>query len=53
VLVLKNPFSDEKGMTREKLEAQWSDEGKARADALTYRKWQHLKGWRASCRTVP
>jgi hypothetical protein len=46
-----NPFSDEKGLTRERLEALWSDDEKARADALTYRKWQQLKGWRQACGT--
>jgi hypothetical protein len=46
-----NPFSDEKGLTREKLEALWSVDEKARADALTYRKWHHLRSWRASCGT--
>ena len=44
-----NPLSDEKGMTRERLEALWSQDEKARADVPTYTKWQRLKSWRASC----
>ena len=48
-----NPFSDEKGMTREMLEALWSKDDEARADALTYRNWQNLKSWRASCGASP
>jgi hypothetical protein len=44
-----NPFSDEKGLSRERLGAMWSEEEQARADALTYRKWQHLRDWRQAC----
>jgi hypothetical protein len=48
-----NPLSDEPGLTREELEALWSQEEKARTEALTYRKWQTFRGWRASCGPPP
>jgi hypothetical protein len=46
-----NPFSDEKGLTRERLEKLWSDEERSRTDALAYRKWQGLADWRKACRS--
>jgi len=45
-----NPFSDETGLTRARLEALWAKDEKARADVAVYRKWTHLKEWRQGCR---
>jgi hypothetical protein len=44
-----NPFSDEKGLSRERIRALWAQEATARADPLAYRKWLTLKGWREGC----
>jgi hypothetical protein len=44
-----NPFSDEKGMTRERLAELWKAEEAKRADPLTSRRWKHLINWRAQC----
>jgi len=46
-----NPFSNENGLPRERLEVLWAEDEKARADPLAYRKWQHLQAWRQSCGT--
>jgi hypothetical protein len=44
-----NPFSDEKGLKRDRLEGLWAEDEKARGDVLTYRKWEPLKAWRQVC----
>ncbi len=48
-----NPLSNERGLTRQRIEALWTEDETARADALTYRKWQKLKDWRQGCGPSP
>jgi hypothetical protein len=45
-VLANNPFSDDKGLSRERVEALWSQEAAKRADPLTFRGWQSLKVWR-------
>jgi hypothetical protein len=48
-LATRNPFSDEKDVTRERLRQLWKEEEARRADPLG-RGWRPLAGWRERCR---
>lgn len=45
----RNPFSDEPGLDRARLEALWREETERRADSLTHRRWRPLLDWRDRC----
>lgn len=45
----RNPFSDEPGLDRARLETLWREEIERRADPLTHRRWRPLLGWRERC----
>jgi hypothetical protein len=44
-----NPFSDERGLARDRLAERWKAEEARRADPLTSRRWTRLVGWRSRC----
>jgi len=46
----RNPFSDELGLSRPRIETLWREEAERRADPLTHRRWRHLLDWRERCR---
>jgi hypothetical protein len=45
-----NPFSDEAGLTRARMEELWSAEERSRTGPLVQGKWRGLVEWRKACR---
>ncbi len=45
----RNPFTDERDVPPERLEAIWREEAAASADPMTKRRWSRLSGWRENC----